>query len=230
MENKKIIELKKQENILKQKIAIVENEIIDMNMLALEYAANVHAVIWDYIPYAYFTDGYCPLEYNKRFERIKGADCVFHKIHVVEYQDVNNLEEANIIFNKYLSEGQEGIILKSKTGNWEDKRSKSQIKFKAELDCDLKIVGVEEGTGKYIGMLGAVICETSDGILRVNVGSGFSDEQRKELFKENLISKIVAVKYNARIKNKKGEESLFLPIFIEIREDKDVADSNGAVK
>jgi hypothetical protein len=33
-----------------------------------------------------------------------------------------------------------------------------------------------------------------------------------------------------RIKNKLGEESLFLPIFIELRDDKDVADSSKVIK
>jgi len=41
---------------------------------------------------------------------------------------------------------------------------------------------------------------------------------------------IVAVKYNMRIKNKTGEESLFLPIFIELRDDKDVADNSKDIK
>jgi hypothetical protein len=38
------------------------------------------------------------------------------------------------------------------------------------------------------------------------------------------------VKYNTRIKNKQGEESLFLPIFVEIRDDKTVADSSKEIK
>jgi hypothetical protein len=40
----------------------------------------------------------------------------------------------------------------------------------------------------------------------------------------------VAVKYNSRIKNKAGEESLFLPVFIELRDDKDVADKSKVIK
>jgi ATP-dependent DNA ligase len=98
------------------------------------------------------------------------------------------------------------------------------------LECDLKIVAVEEGKGKATGMLGAIICESADGIVKVNVGSGFNDAQRKQYWKENLVDKIVAVKYNARIKNKQGEESLFLPVFVEIRDDKDVADSSKIIK
>ena len=125
-------------------------------------------------------------------------------------------------------EGYEGIILKDGRGIWEDKRAKHQIKFKGEMECDLKIVGIEEGTGKYVGKLGAIICESADSIIKVNVGSGFNDIQRSTL--KDLVGKIVAVKYNARIKNKQGEESLFLPIFIEIREDKDEADLSCLIK
>jgi ATP-dependent DNA ligase len=94
----------------------------------------------------------------------------------------------------------------------------------------LKIVAVEEGSGKAAGMLGAIVCESADGIVKVNVGSGFSDAQRKQYWKEDLVDKIVAVKYNARIKNKTGEESLFLPVFIELRDDKDVADNSKVIK
>jgi hypothetical protein len=71
---------------------------------------------------------------------------------------------------------------------------------------------------------------SEDWIVKVNVGSGFNDAQRKQYWKENLVDKIVAVKYNARIKNKQGEESLFLPVFVEIRDDKDVADSSKIIK
>jgi hypothetical protein len=38
------------------------------------------------------------------------------------------------------------------------------------------------------------------------------------------------VKYNSRITNKQGEESLFLPVFIELRDDKDVADQSKDIK
>jgi hypothetical protein len=64
--------------------------------------------------------------------------------------------------------------------------------------------------------------------LKVSVGSGFNDDQRNQ--GDELVGKIVAVKYNAKIVNKQGEVSLFLPIFIEIRNDKDVADLNKDIK
>ena len=192
-------------------------------------AAMVNMTVWDIIPYAYFADGYCPTPYSTRFATLQNMNLP-NKIHLVEHNIVDDIETAQTIFQKYLADGQEGIILKDMNGPWEDKRSKGQIKFKSELECDLKIIAVEEGNGKYIGLLGALVCVSSDGIVKVNVGSGFNDEQRKSLMPSDLLGKIVAVKYNARIKNRQGEESLFLPIFVEIREDKDVADSSKLIK
>jgi hypothetical protein len=194
-------------------------------------AKMVRATVWDVIPYLYFVDGECPTPYGTRFNSLellmKKAPS---KVFLVESKEVATMEEASVLFEKYLAAGQEGIILKDKRGIWEDKRSKSQIKFKGELECDLKIVGVEEGTGKYAGMLGAILCESSDGVIKVSVGSGFTDDQRKQYWKENVVDLIAAIKYNMRIKNKAGEESLFLPIVLEIRFDKTVADSSKDIK
>ena len=201
--------------------------------ISAKEAAMVHATVWDLIPYVQFVDGYCATPYSKRYSTLEAIVSKQKpenkKIWNVTSTIVQTLEEAQEIFQGYLAEGYEGIILKDGNGVWEDKRAKHQIKFKGELECDLKIVAIEEGTGKYAGMLGAIVCESSDGKIKVNVGSGFNDAHRKNLGKE-ILDKIVAIKYNSRIKNKLGEESLFLPIFVEIRDDKDIADSSKDIK
>jgi ATP-dependent DNA ligase len=191
-------------------------------------ARKVHAVLWDLIPYASFVDGHCPTPYSTRFGSLQVMKLP-KKLSLVEHTVVPDMAAATRLFEGYLADGQEGIILKDLSGEWEDKRSKTQIKFKGELECDLKIVSIEEGTGKYAGMLGAIQCESADGIVKVSVGSGFNDEQRKNLGKE-IVGKIAAIKYNMRIKNKAGEESLFLPIVLEIRDDKEVADTAEVIK
>lgn len=189
-------------------------------------AAMVHATVWDHIPYMYFTSGECSTPYKERFARIKET----HKISKVPSHIVDNIEEAQAKFKEYYDQGEEGIILKDMNAPWENKRSKSLIKFKGELECDLKIVDVEDGTGKYEGMLGALVCESEDGIIKVKVGSGFNDEDRKKIKKQDVVGKVVAIRYNARIRSKHEGESLFLPIFVEIREDKDKADSSRSIK
>jgi hypothetical protein len=200
-------------------------------------ADNVRATLWDAIPYTSFIEGIDNEQYNTRFAKLLNSISYVnnqftqfrHYVSPVWNKEVNDLYTAQKIFEKFLSEGQEGTILKSKTGIWQDKRSKEQIKFKGELECELKVVDWEEGTGKNVGRLGALVCESSDSVIRVNVGSGYSDEQRDEYTKK-VIGKIVTVKYNARIKDKSGVESLFLPVFIELREDKDKAESSKSIK
>jgi hypothetical protein len=201
--------------------------------ISAEEASMVHASVWDLIPYAYFADGKCPTPYSKRFSTLEAIvskqKSKNKKIWTVTSTIVETLEQAQEIFQDYLSKGYEGIILKDGAGVWEDKRAKHQIKFKGELECDLKIIAIEEGTGKYAGILGSLICESADGIVKVSVGSGLTDAQRKS-YGQEIVDKIVAIKYNSRIKNKLGDESLFLPIFVEIRDDKDVADSSKDIK
>ena len=202
--------------------------------ISVAEAAMVHASVWDLIPYVQFADGYCQTPYSKRFSTLESLvsnqKSEGKKIWTVTSTIVETQEQAQEIFQDYLASGYEGIILKDGNGVWEDKRAKHQIKFKGELECDLRIVGVEGGSGKYEGMLGNLICESLDGVIKVNVGSGFNDLQRKTLIKEKILDKIVAIKYNSRIKNKLGEESLFLPVFVEIRDDKEVADSSKEIK
>lgn len=201
--------------------------------ISAKEASQVHASLWDMIPFEDFKNGVCRTPYETRFSELTKKVKIFppagKRIWLVASDYADTLDKATEIFNEYLRLGFEGIILKDKSAIWEDKRSKSQIKFKGEEECDLKIVGIQPGTGKYEGMIGAILCESACGILKVDVGSGFSDEDRKKDPSE-YVGKIAAIKYNMRIKNKQGEESLFLPVFLEVREDKTSADTIQEIK
>ena len=202
--------------------------------ISKEEADRVFATLWDQIPYQDFIAGKCDQPYSYRFRQLKNliyklSKFKLRKLDLVETFEVDSLEQTQRIFQNYLDENQEGIILKDPNSLWENKRSKGQIKFKAELDCDLKVVSVIGGTGKYADMIGSLCCESADGLLKVYVGSGFTDEQRNAP-PSDYYGKIISVKYNARIKNTNGEESLFLPVFLEVREDKEIADSSIKIK
>ena len=193
-------------------------------------AARVEAVIWDIILLKDFKDGVSKMPYEMRFQMLEELEMPW-RVSLIENIEVASEDEAHHLFEEYFSKGEEGIILKDITKGWEDKRVKHQVKFKGELECDLLCVDWQEGTGKNVGKLGALVLESSDKLVKVNVGSGFTDEQRDKYTKKNTVGKIVAVKYNAKIQDKKtGEFSLFLPVFIELREDKDVADSLSSIK
>lgn len=151
--------------------------------------------------------------------------------HLIKSKIVDNEEQAYEFYNECIAAGEEGSILKNIDFKWEPKRVKGVGKMKAVEEIDLIVTGIIPGTGKYTGMLGAFECQTRDGKLKVNVGTGFSDAQRKDYNTEDMLSKIVTVCYNQIITDKKKETaSLFLPRFIEIREDKDVANSIEEIK
>ena len=108
---------------------------------------------------------------------------------------------------------------------YECKRAKSLQKAKMFKDIDLRCISVNEAiTGKYKGTLGSIACKYKNGT--VDVGSGFSDEQRGYYFNNpnEIVGKIITVKYKETTTNKKGGESLQFPVFVTVRLDKDVAD------
>jgi hypothetical protein len=202
-------------------------------------AKQVRATLWDAIPLEKFVEGRDEETYETRLPKlvnaishVKGVHApVGHFIDLVWTKRVDDIHEAKSIFEKFLAKGEEGTILKTLDMIWENKRSKKQIKFKGELECDLMCVDWEEGTGKNVGRLGALVLESADRQLRVNVGTGFSDEQRDKITKKNVLGKVVSVKYNSKIQDKNSSNvSLFLPVFVEIREDKDVADRLEIIK
>lgn len=208
---------------------------------SLAEGRSVCAVLWDMIPYSEFSAGRSDVPYSIRYselvERI-GRNPAQFRVQAVATEEVQSLDEVQEIFQKFLSEGQEGIILKNPKMKWSDTRSKDQVKFKDWKDCDLEVIGWIEGKGKYAGMLGKLECQSSDGKIRVDVGGSdketkiLSDEFRAKTKPADIIGKIVTVKYNARIKDKKRPEfdSLFLPGLVEIREDKTEADHSSKIK
>lgn len=135
-------------------------------------------------------------------------------------------EDIYTYYKSIIAKGGEGVILKNPEHVYECKRSKNWIKLKEVNDCDLVITGWYPGEGKREGLIGGFICEDQSGKIKVRVGSGFSDEDLKEISKDpdSYISRICAVQYNVIISDKNDNWSLFLPRLVEVRSDKDSAD------
>jgi DNA ligase-1 len=131
-------------------------------------------------------------------------------------------EEIYDYYKQIVSKGGEGVILKNPNHVYETKRSKNWIKLKEVNECDLVIKGWYPGEGKREGFIGGFICEDLSGTLKVKIGSGFTDDDLKELSQnpDSHVNKICSVQYNVIISDKNGNWSLFLPRFIELRNDK----------
>lgn len=139
---------------------------------------------------------------------------------------VDSMEETQKIYGLIISMGGEGVILKPANHVYECKRSRNWVKLKQIQDCDLEITGWFPGEGKREGFIGGFICRDSSKTLEVRIGSGFTDKDLQDLSQDpdSLIGKIAAIQYNEPITDKFGGRSLFLPRFIEIRNDKTQAD------
>ncbi len=196
-------------------------------------AATVRIRVWDIIGADSFKNEKDETPYSERFEMLKQAVEAAGpgKYELIETIEVADIGEAQAHFKQMLKRGEEGSLLKSFDHVWEDKRSYGLLKMKAIKDADLEVVDWVEGTGKYEGMLGALVCQSSDGKVEVSVGSGFSDAQRKKFTRKTTVGRVIEILYNERItsRDRTDVDSLFLPRFVELREDKDVANSSAEI-
>ena len=117
--------------------------------------------------------------------------------------------------------GYEGIMIKNPDAPYECKRTVSWLKLKPFIEVSLSVTAVEEGTGRNVGKLGALVCEGEDDnrSIRVNCGSGFTDSDRDTFWdaRETLIGQVVEVRADAITQNQDGTYSLRFPRFLHFR-------------
>ena len=135
---------------------------------------------------------------------------------IYEGTDKSKIKELLKAFD---SKGFEGLMLNKDT-KWKNKRNNGILKVKSFKHADILCTDVVEGDGKYKGTLGLIKCDYKG--YELGVGSGFTDEQRDYYWnnKEEIIDKIVQIKYKSETKNKQGGLSVQFPIFQTVRDDK----------
>ena len=114
--------------------------------------------------------------------------------------------------------GYEGVMIKDPQAMYECKRTHSWLKAKPFIEVTLKVVSVEEGTGRNKGRLGAILVEGQDDGCKYSLscGSGFNDIQRDEYWskRDNLIGQLVEIRADAKTRSQDAETfSLRFPRF-----------------
>lgn len=133
--------------------------------------------------------------------------------------------------DKIVAEDGEGVMINLTESPYEAKRSKGLLKVKKMQTCDLRCIGIEEGTGQNEGKLGAILVDfigPDNKHYVVKVGSGFTLEERDYywIHRDEIIEKIVEVQYFEVSQNQQGGYSLRFPVFKYVREDKDEISMN----
>ena len=186
--------------------------------------------LFDVIPLADFEKGSWNKDQSARSDMVyywhKTYKDMLPNVSVVGHELVDLDTEAGQtrykeINAKAIAGGYEGIMLKDPEAGYECKRSVAWLKLKPFIEVSLDVVAVEEGTGKNVGKLGALVCEgVDDGKdIRVNVGSGLTDDQRDGFWKvkEDCVGMIAEVRADAITQNQDGTYSLRFPRFLRFR-------------
>jgi DNA ligase-1 len=187
--------------------------------------------IFDIIPFDALKEGHCNLQQYKRIDWLESArNALVEETSCLRIMSGLNVDldtaEGHDIMRRFaedsVAQGFEGIMIKSMDAPYECKRSDFWMKWKPTITVDLNIIGFEEGTGRNLGRLGAIVCEGVDNgrCINVNVGSGLSDSDRDEYWanRDDLLGHIVEVQADAVTQNQDGTYSLRFPRFLRFRD------------
>lgn len=198
--------------------------LINRHSLDKDLVYNIFDIMLDDIPY---------IDRRLELNRMAESYDLSSDVRIVPALATSNITTLDSVASDFLHRvcnmGGEGIMINLASASYNHKRTDQLLKFKQVQSMDMRVVYIEEGRGKYEGMVGALICncEREDGtVVEASVGSGLTDEQRGEwmYFPEKIIGKIVEVQYfslSQDSKNKGSElYSLRFPRLKGIRTDK----------
>ena len=189
---------------------------------------DAYLALFDMLPLKEFNEGRSKLNSLERKQELNKLSKTFgSEIKLVDYEIINfddeqGQEKFSEMNNEALEKGFEGLMIKPNNNYYECKRSHAWLKIKPFIEVTLKVIDIQEGTGKHEGKLGAFSVEGEDDgkFFSLSVGSGLTDEQRDKYWaaKDKLIGRLIEVRADAITKSIEGEHfSLRFPRFKSFR-------------
>ncbi len=144
----------------------------------------------------------------ERLEKVKPYESdVIKIVPQIAIKDTKHLER---FLDEIENKRGEGVVVRDPKAPYIAKRTSSALKVKSFLDTECLVVGYAKGKGKFEGLMGSLKCRLPNKT-DFNIGSGFSDEQRKNPPK---IGDIVTFKYKELTKYGKPR----FPVFLRVKE------------
>ena len=189
---------------------------------------DAYLALFDLLPLKEFNNGKSKLNSIERKEELNKLSKTFDDvIKLVDYEIINfDNEDGQNKFSamnkEALDKGFEGLMIKPNDNYYECKRSHAWLKIKPFIEVTLKVVDIQEGSGKHAGKLGAFQVEGEDDgkFFSLSVGSGLTDDDREKFWsaKDRLIGRMVEIRADAITQSIEGEHfSLRFPRFKNFR-------------
>lgn len=137
------------------------------------------AQAWRQIRFMVFDLPASPAPFSDRITQMRAliAASSSYFLKMIDQQAATSHDDLMRQLDKVVAGGGEGLMLHHGDSLYHDGRSQALLKVKTWQDAEATVVAHLEGKGKYRGMLGAMVVETTDG-RRFRLGSGFSDAER----------------------------------------------------
>lgn len=166
--------------VRKQKLTVADSKLID----------KIKFVVYDLVS---------DKDYAQRLADLKTffKENKFKHIQLHTTEIIKDSSEVEYFHDKYVSNGDEGLILRNFLGAYEQKnRSKNLQKFKKFMDAEFEITDFTQGTGNEEGLV-LWICKVPGKDLTFTVRPRGTHTERAKLFKNGgkYIGKLLTVKF-----------------------------------
>lgn len=133
-------------------------------------------------------------DYRKRYYNIKDLVLEVDQPHIkyVEHRAIQNEAHLFTQLDKISISDGEGVMLRKVSSRYQAGRGSDLLKLKRYADDEALVVGYKPGTGRLLGMMGAMLVRLPNGI-EFYIGSGFTDEVRRQPPK---IGSTITFRYN----------------------------------
>jgi len=173
---------------------------------------------WRKITYMVFDLPLVRKQFKERYNILKDILQNVPHVKLVEHIEIKTQKQFEKLHKELVDNGAEGTMLRHPDSYYENKRSNMLLKVKDFLDDEAVVEGMEFGDGRNSNVMGHLIVKWAPHANKAykgtfDVGSGFTDEHRKNwktLFKKGTI---ITVKYFEIQKSGKPRFPIFQNIY-----------------